>query len=119
MDDLISRQALLDEIKKQYYVLSELQNEAEMQEDKDYYEARIAELFGCVAIVSAALTVDAEPVRHGYWQINDDNWSELTECLCSACHEQFTFEMYDSEEHYLRYKYCPNCGAKMDAKEDE
>ena len=47
----------------------------------------------------------AEPVKHAYWQ-------ELLGCgytVCSAC---------DFIPYSVNDKYCPNCGAKMDAKED-
>lgn len=55
-----------------------------------------------------APTVDAVPVRHGKW-IN--RWSGCgsvwLEQSCSEC--ALTFE---DEPH--EYKYCPNCGARMD-----
>lgn len=54
-------------------------------------------------------TIDAEPVRHGYWEYPDfyDFGS-----VCSYCG-------FDSGEivggNQLKcLKYCPNCGAKMD-----
>lgn len=57
-------------------------------------------------IVSNAPTVDAE--RHGYWiYITDPEIIEENEC--SLCHTQF----FEETEHY---RYCPHCGAKMDAK---
>lgn len=50
-------------------------------------------------------TVDAEPVRHGRWNIiNDGRGGELLEC--SNC-------LYTFRRLFPRY-YCPNCGAKMD-----
>ena len=58
-------------------------------------------------------TVDAKPVRHGKW-LCDDDFDENG--ICSEC-------MYDSYEPvgYVRdeWKYCPHCGAKMDAERKE
>jgi len=60
------------------------------------------------SIVDSQPTVDAVPVRHGKW-IN--RWSGCgsvwLEQSCSEC--ALTFE---DEPH--EYKYCPNCGARMD-----
>lgn len=51
-----------------------------------------------------APAVDAEPVRHGKWKSMGD--CGVTEC--SACE-------WNIEEYVGDYKYCPCCGAKMDA----
>lgn len=50
-------------------------------------------------------TIDAEPVRHGYWIKIDNNKPIGYDCSeCPAmCMRQ--------------YCYCPKCGAKMDGKE--
>lgn len=57
------------------------------------------------AIVSNAPTVDAEPIRHGHWvEVSPQ------ECYkCSVC--SLTNDWEDI--------YCPNCGAKMDAKGED
>ena len=60
--------------------------------------------------VRRAPAVEAEPVRHGRWNIiNDGRGGELLEC--SNC--RYTFRRL-----FPRY-YCPNCGAKMDLEERE
>jgi hypothetical protein len=51
-------------------------------------------------IVKYAPTIDAVPVRHGKWVIEDGH------VCCSECGEI-------SKE----YNYCPYCGARMDADE--
>ena len=64
------------------------------------------ELFKAVrAVVKTCPTQD--PVKHGYW-------FGVHECpQCSECLEYVTQDgMWD--EDYALYKYCPNCGAKMD-----
>lgn len=52
-------------------------------------------------------TVDAEPVRHGHWELSlfDGNW------MCSKCGNK----PYHSNMKNMNY--CPNCGAKMDEVE--
>lgn len=51
-------------------------------------------------------TVDAEPVRHGYWIFNPKDAIEMMFTLpkCSEC----------GAESADGGNYCPNCGAKMD-----
>ena len=51
-------------------------------------------------------TIDAVPVVHGYWLYGDE-YAGHHDVDCSVCGE--------SARTY--YDYCPNCGAKMDAKE--
>lgn len=58
-------------------------------------------------------TVDAEPVKRGHWLAVkgwDDDLGELDSAECSVCHET------QESEYWAKtyYKYCPNCGAKMD-----
>ena len=86
--------------------------------------------------------VDAMPVRHGWWEA--DVWSSaekrviktvplteenmrkyafrkpfdryLTHQRCSVCGED---PLANFNEEYEFSKYCPNCGAKMDAEVEE
>lgn len=52
-------------------------------------------------------TVDAVPVRHGKWL--PENRTMDAYWVCSCCG-------FPSEAHgaFKIYKYCPNCGARMD-----
>ena len=57
-------------------------------------------------------TIDAEPVRHAKWEYKcyPTIWygpGEPPEWVCSEC----------QDIAYNTYDYCPNCGARMDAKE--
>ena len=52
--------------------------------------------------VDAIPAVDVAPVRHGRWKRYGRNLGE-----CSSCGEIVN----------IRYKFCPNCGAKMDLEE--
>lgn len=51
-------------------------------------------------IIGEVLTIEAEPVRHGYWIEGRDG-----SCMCSECGKVSRYE--------IGY-YCSKCGAKMD-----
>ena len=52
-------------------------------------------------------TVDAEPIRHGRWKkICENNFK------CSECCAWYVTTVF--EEEIKDFRYCPNCGAKMD-----
>lgn len=54
--------------------------------------------------------VDAEPVRHGRWE----EYPDKAHLRCTACKVEFLRNRMPETRNR-----CPNCGAKMDAKEDE
>ena len=58
----------------------------------------------------ATLFVDATLVSHGRW-IDSPHAYKFFSPRCSVCHQ---FNKY-----HEKYKYCPNCGAKMDLEEDD
>ena len=67
--------------------------------------------------IEDAPTADVEEVKHGKWEfINQaENYLEPPTgdmCKCSKCN----FKIDVSE---TLFKYCPNCGAKMDLEDDE
>ena len=60
------------------------------------------------SIIDNMKTVDA--VKHGHWsQYAEPHEDGKGLYICSVCNELNV--MYDDE-----YKFCPSCGAKMDAK---
>ena len=74
--------------------------------------------------IGKAPTIEAEPVRHGRWVVDD-----LGHTFCSKCNERIPYihcysdepdtdydEEWDEEwdEEMPETLYCPNCGAKMD-----
>ena len=69
-----------------------------------------------------APAADVAPVVHGKWI---DTYKNFETAECSSCHSQFevTFggesngALWDGFKSF--YKYCPNCGAKMNLEEDE
>ena len=74
------------------------------------YLAQMDERTKAKEMVADAPTVDAVPVRHGYWK---EDLSGYGFWICSAC--GFVSEASAAD---MLYKFCPNCGAKMDGKDE-
>lgn len=93
-NDLISREALIDEISR------------EIDFERENNNPITAVVAFKIAIKRARQlpAVDAAPVVHGRW-INQD--STYTKYQCSACKER----NFDGVG-----RYCPHCGTKMDAE---
>ena len=53
-------------------------------------------------------------VVHGDWIITEDDWNGEVIYECSVCREAFV--TLDEAPMENLWKYCPNCGAKMDAE---
>lgn len=74
---------------------------------RDLIEAVYTELASMIGGIEKAIddapTVDAEPVRHGYWEVDEDG-----NIKCSECGHRGVGD-----------NYCERCGAKMDEVEDE
>ena len=58
-------------------------------------------------MIGDAPTIEAEPVRHGYWE-NANGRPKTYIRKCSVCGKEAYFC-----GRGCSYKYCPNCGAKM------
>ena len=56
-------------------------------------------------------TADVAPVVHGRWEEASDGDG----IVCPFCRTDFCTIIYDTEY----FNYCPNCGAKMDEKEND
>ena len=59
------------------------------------------------SIVRRTPAADVAPVRHGRWLCGD--YYDIGD-VCSECD-------WDSQMTHPSYRYCPNCGAKMDKVE--
>ena len=56
--------------------------------------------------------IEAEPIKHGRWKDKEDPYGFFdTIPVCSECGH--TTKMRE------KYRYCPNCGARMDGGEDD
>ena len=102
MGDLISRKAMLEE----------LDDREKLVHKMTAYMGDEAEITVSLSAVRKFLNnrpaVDAEPVRHGRWGTYHitgyDGLHPTYTVPCSAC----------AYEAIFTYRYCPNCGAKMD-----
>ena len=59
------------------------------------------------SIVYRTPAADVAPVRHGHWDTG-----YFHDRVCSCCLHP------DNDINDYAHSYCPNCGAKMDEKED-
>lgn len=65
-----------------------------------------------VKILMKAPTVDVQEVRHGEWKSFHSEDTLYGSYYCSACGHEQDIGMVVSLT--TEFKYCPNCGAKMD-----
>lgn len=66
------------------------------------------------AAAESAPTVEAEPVKHGHWKY--DNQYHWYRACCSECGYYRVTDI--KADRWNEWKYCPNCGAKMDEVEE-
>lgn len=62
-----------------------------------------------------APSVDAEPVKHAYWEEKQDMNGD-TYYHCTNCKEDFVFVEGTPKDNL--YYYCPNCGYKMEGESE-
>ena len=102
MNDLISREALLEAIKERIIEKDDIRDEF----DRHYNIG----LLKAIKDVKLAPSVEAEPVRHGKW-IADKIPAHFVIIRCSACGAMY-------QRRYKAYfSFCPNCSTKMDLEE--
>ena len=64
--------------------------------------------------VDSQPTIDAVPVVHARWIDGEEDFC-MGWISCSAC--DYLQTKYDHEGNLNDFKYCPHCGARMDAEE--
>ncbi len=101
MKDLISREALLQQIGEKLNVLRGC------NDFKEAWGMRYA-----MVMIQNAPAVDAVEVVHGRWErLNYVNgWAR-----CSRCESTWELEKIDA----FNMTFCPNCGARMDGESNE
>lgn len=84
---------------------------------KSWVEENITKNPMILESIDYAPSADAESVRHGHWiEHDEDIWSNEAEC--SECHKRIGHS--GLPDRFLReFKYCHNCGAKMDEENSE
>ena len=66
-------------------------------------------------------TADVQEVKHGKWEQQTEplRWRDVDCAECSICGESYILNEYmDIDDIRYRWKYCPNCGARMDGKDE-
>ena len=76
---------------------------------------------GAIDMLERQSTADVEKVRRGKWIKNtkvyrDLGISESFDYFCSCCRSEAYWTRHEEEYAYVNkyWRYCPNCGAKMD-----
>ena len=104
--EYIEREAVLEEIKAQKKI-------SKTSYPKRYFT--VSDVLWCIRI---APSVDVEPVVYGK---NITEMHPVDEFICSECGIDIAdFCRYDPKEdacYEYEFKYCPNCGAKMDLED--
>lgn len=80
----------------------------EVMRDAEYISAfrhGLADMSDLAIVLSGGHTIEAEPVRHGRWKVDEFGH------FCSSCGE---YALTEDEYGFAQMHYCPNCGAKMD-----
>lgn len=87
--------------------------------DKMLYAGRLQHTRDYIYAVNTQPTIDAEPVNHGRWIGDPDDYfddlDDLDELQCSVCGAEFD----NISNDVLGWNYCPHCGAKMDGGNDD
>lgn len=104
----IERERVLEIAKDEYY--------------SDFHKS-MADLTSLRELLEDTPTADVVEVRHGE---NITKMYPTDEFICSECglimrdFEEIRVDEENDECHYeFEFKYCPNCGAKMDGKDGE
>lgn len=92
-------------------------NADELKHDLEWLECDTPVYLDVMSTIDERTTVDAEPVKHGHW-INKEISPDVWVCLCSECDDVAYYSMHKVA---TKFRYCTNCGAKMDGerREDE
>ena len=69
--------------------------------------------------VDSMPAVDVEPVRHGRWIPKVIHMNTPDYYACSVCGHEIDEEFTSAIPVPYVYKFCPNCGAKMDGGGDD
>ena len=64
------------------------------------------------SILNRIPSADVQPVKHGQWLDSTYKYSEYNyDCSVCGCNE---YRQVGKNGRYRAFKYCPECGSKMD-----
>ena len=109
---LIDANALYNDLKESVKAAREWKEEAQDEEIKIRAEQAHGTFCECALRVKNAPTIESEPVRHGRWIVHT-TWNGMFGLIHSECSEC----KFDRNGDLSSWKFCPNCGAKMDLPE--
>ena len=70
---------------------------------------------GAMNAIDEMPAADVAPICHGHW-ITQEGWTpDDYYYTCSICNEDFYMTVGTPSDN--NYKYCPNCGSRMDKTE--
>lgn len=107
MAEYIERKVVLGRIGR--FLLKDLDI---LEDDDRGYNRGLSQAQMCIAAVPAA---DVAEVRHGEWIDVPYNYFGTKRYICNQCS---TDDFWHKRYICIKEKYCPNCGAKMDGKEN-
>ena len=95
-----------------------IEREALLEKAKELSQTYSSSCLASVHIIKAienAPKADVVEVKHGEWELHGNDDSLGCSYFCSSC----WWNMDEDEflDNWSHFKYCPNCGAKMDLKE--
>ena len=102
----------LEEMRKVIYRYDEeAWHDYNNNQDDEYLEGRYDGIHEAAKIISC--TTESELKPSGKWNktIHGNGWDEWYDIQCSNCAANF-----EKVTRLFKYKYCPNCGAKMEEK---
>jgi len=109
MDDYISREAGFEILQSRLDSISQMSYLNMDWHELDIMRNAIKDAINDIGEVPAA---NVQPIRHGRWEYYKNNGIFDTH-KCTLCGEKY--EMYMDIEPTTIYKYCPNCGARMNS----
>lgn len=110
MTEYISKQDVIDYLNGYLHSLGE-------DADTLFNRGQRRALINSIQDILAVKAADVQAVRHGRWVAENQDNRGYADCFtCTNCKNYvYTYTLMRSCE----FDYCPNCGARMDLKDDE
>lgn len=114
-NDMVRRDALIRKIE-----CRKVHTDQERETDRQWAIGFNAGIDRALFTLIHAPVVNIEPVRHGEWISvgDDDNDAGMYKCSECGAERYFGEEFLTGEEASKYCRFCPNCGANMDAQEE-
>lgn len=120
MNKYIEKQAAIEALNKELEGINEVLTSITLPyHDKERQRQRKGQVKEDIRAIESVPSADVAPVRHGWWVgypecLKYTNAYSDDHIVCSVCEECYSILDNDCG----RFNYCPNCGARMDGKQD-